>query len=871
MPRRADRSGRRRDSGAKAPPRRPGPRTLSSRGSRQPSSLSTHSAPRLRDARFSPLPGPPTLLIGREQEVEAIKRELQGDQVRLLTLTGPPGIGKTRLALQVARELQTEFEHGAVFVDLAPISDPGLVIYTLARDLNVREGPQIDHDPQGALARRIREFLQQRRLLMLFDNFEQVIDAGPQVAELLATCPGLKVLVTSRERLRVRWEHEFAVAPLTVPDLTRLPEASALLQVPAVGLFVDRALAVKRDFTLTEANARAVAEICVRLDGLPLAIELASAYIKVLPPDALLQRLQNRLDLLDGGPRDLPIRQQTLRTAIAWSYDLLEPSEQALFRRMAVFAGGCALEAVEAVSAEDGGGAEILQRIASLIDKNLVLTDTRHPLEPRFRLLESLREFGLEQLARSEELEQTQRRHAAFFLALANESGPESRGPRQVEWFDRLEREHDNFRAALQSSLQRRDAETALRLAGALTRFWNVHCHWTEGRVWFEKALASGHGSAAARAEALHGAGVLAGEQGDLPRAVALVEASHTLYKDLGDTRNVGQTLWYQGVLAHYGRDLQRATALVEEALTIAQQIGDKKGIAFTRYTLGRITFARGDYTRAAALLEEGVGLIREFGDKWGLAYMLSILGVVALALGDPGRAVTVMEESAALFRELEDRRGIADNLHALGWVAERGGDFERAADLLTESLIICRELDLKGDIAEALEAAAGVALGWGLPGQAARFLGASEALRKTIHGWPPSPFYHAEFQRRLTAISSMLREEAVTKALAAGASLPLDRVMEQALAVLHAPSVAVAKTGGRVPERPGMPLSRREQEVAALVAAGCSNREIAAALFVSERTAEFHVQGILNKLGFRSRAQIAVWAVEHGIVRFTP
>ncbi len=490
------------------------------------------------------LPVQPTSLIGREKEVAAVLDLLQREEVRLLTLTGPGGTGKTRLGLQVAAELAERFTDGVFFVNLAPISDPELVVPTLAQTLNVKE------IAEQTLLDLLKASLHWKHLLLLLDNFEQVLGAAVYVADLLAACPNLKVMVTSRMTLHIRGEQEYAVPPLAVPDPKHLPDLVVLSQYEAVALFIQRAQAARPEFQVSNANAPAVAEICVRLDGLPLAIELAAARIKVLPPRALLARLGQRLAVLTNGPRDAPVRQQTLRNTIKWSYDLLDSQEQQLFQRLSVFAGGCTLEAIESVCAAFGDEVgTVLDAVASIIDKSL-LQQTEQKVrqeggEPRLVMLETIREYGLERLKGDGEREAIQQAHADYYLALAEDTEPELAGPRQAVWLERLEREHDNLRAAMQWSLEPGEdghrREMALRLGGALQRFWIVRGHWSEGRNFLERALAeSKEVAASVQVKALITAANLAHVQADNDRAEALAEKSWALCKELGDTRGLG-------------------------------------------------------------------------------------------------------------------------------------------------------------------------------------------------------------------------------------------------------------------------------------------------------------------------------------------
>jgi len=476
------------------------------------------------DVRLNNLPIQPTPLLGREREVAEIADLLRREDVRLLTLTGTGGTGKTRLALQSAAELIDEFEDGVFFVALAPISDPELVASTLAEALSVSEsaGRPLKED--------LRNYLSNRELLLVLDNFEQVVDAAPLVGELLSGCPGLKALTTSRISLRIYGEHEYAVSPLEMPDPMHLPPIETLRQYEAIRFFTERARAANAHFSLTNENATVVAEICARLDGLPLAIELAAARIKLLSPQAMCSRLGNPLRFLTGGARDLPERQRTLRGAIAWSHALLDEGEQALFARLSVFSGGCVLDAVEAVCEAEGDlFVDVLEGLSSLLDKSLLRQEEMVEEEPRFVMLETIREYARERLEVSGEAEEIRRLHAEYFVALAEQGASEQQGPEEAAWLERLDLEHDNMRAALSWMLESEEAGAGLRLSGALWRFWWMRGHYSEGRRWLEEALAKDGRASAVRAKALEAVGWLADDQGDIDRAVAAAEEGLSL------------------------------------------------------------------------------------------------------------------------------------------------------------------------------------------------------------------------------------------------------------------------------------------------------------------------------------------------------
>jgi predicted ATPase len=541
------------------------------------------------------LPVSLTSLVGREQEVAQICAWLHRPEVRLLTLTETGGVGKTRLALAIAQHVLGEFPDGVYFVTLAPVSDPGWVTATIAQALSLWEAGD------RPLLEQVREYLREKHLLLLLDNFEQVVAAAPQVTDVLTSCPHVSVLVTGRAALHLSGEHEFAVSPLAVPDLAQLPVLADLARVATVRLFVERAQAVKADFQLTGANAHTIAEICIHLDGLPLAIELAAARIKLLPPQALLKRLSHQLDLLTSGAHDLPSRQQKLRNTIQWSYDLLSPQEQGLYRKLSVFVDGCTLEAAEAVCGAGSHQAmEVLERVASLVDKSLLQQAEQVGDEPRLIMLEAIREFGLERLAAHREGEAARDAHASYYLWLAEEAEPYLVRAEQGEWLDRLEREHENLRAALSWLIERGDRETALRLAGALWRFWWMHGHLSEGRGFLEGMLPAPHTVAASiRAKALVGAGVLTGAQGYYAQAETLCAEGLRLFRELEDQRGISTALWMLGRVAYNRSQYAVARTVAEEALALSRQTGDAWGITSSLENLTSVALDEGKYDEA--------------------------------------------------------------------------------------------------------------------------------------------------------------------------------------------------------------------------------------------------------------------------------
>jgi predicted ATPase/transcriptional regulator with XRE-family HTH domain len=756
-------------------------------------------------------------LIGREREGALAHDLLCQPRTRLLTLTGPPGIGKTRLALHVAAELADPFADGVFFVDLAPVSDPALVVPTVVRTLGL---PPAGDRP---IERVLLDYVGGRRMLLLLDNFEQVLDAAPAVVQLLQASPWLKVLVTSREALHVQGEHRLPLSPLGLPDQRRLPAVAGLAAYPAVALFVERAQAVDPAFALTAENAADVVAVCLGLAGLPLAIELAAAHTPHLPPSALRDALGSQLTLLTGGPRDLPARQQTLRGAIAWSYDLLADHEQHLFRALGVFMGGFTADAVDGISA-GWPAAPVAPSVTllALADKYLVQDDRppapRDPL--RFDLLPAVREYALEQLARHGETAETRRRHAAYYLALAEQAELHRHGPQMARWLDRLEREHDNLRAALGWALAA-DPAAALHLAAATWFFWGIRGYWSEGREYLAAALA---GAAAldpatvghARAQALYGAAILAGRQGDHPAGRPLLEQCLLLARQGGDRHMVAGALRVLGNTAHVQGDFAAARSLYEQSLALSRELGDQPRIALALVELGGLTLMGADYAAAHALFADALTRFQEQGDLRNGALVLGSQGSLAGHQGNFPAARALLEQSLAVLRELDDTAEIVLVNVNLGIVAYAAGDYPAARARFEQSLALIEEEGVTvstGDIlfqlgcvayavgdyaaagvrfqqaqtqaqeqqnplltARCLAGLGAVAVGQGRPDGAAhgaRLLGAAAAPLRA-HGDALPPWARRDHEQWRAAARAALGDAAFAAAFAAGQALPL-------------------------------------------------------------------------------------------------
>jgi predicted ATPase/DNA-binding CsgD family transcriptional regulator len=810
------------------------------------------------------LPAQRSAFVGREHAVVEVKRAMA--TTRVLTLTGVGGSGKTRLALEVARNLAGTYRHGAWLVELAPLTEGALVPQAVATALGVRE------QPGRALSVTLADALSEREMLLMLDNCEHLVEAAACLVEvLLDSCPDLRILATSREALGIAGEVNWTVPPLSVPDLQHSTSVEELANFESLRLFVERARYRRPAFALTPQNAKTVAEICRRLDGIPLAIELAAARVGVLSVDQIVARLEDSLRLLTTGGRTAPPRQQTLRGTLDWSYGFLSEPEQILFNRLSIFAGGWTLEAAEAVVA--GGALEeedVLDRLSDLVNKSLVEAEGGVGEALRYRMLEPVRQYGQERLETSGEADVVRRRHALFFLTLIEESEPRLWGPEEVTWLERLDSENGNLRAALSWALEQAEVELGLRLAAGLRWFWYARGYYGEGRGWLEEVLAKdSRAPRTARARALDAVGWLAHDQGDIARTVAAAEEG----LKLGAEAEIGGSCAASfrnmlGEAARHRGDYERATELFEEGLAIYRRAADRRGIAWSLGNLANVASDRGDYERAVKLYEKGIALCKALGGAQPLGDYLSTLGYEFLLQGDYERATALNEEAATLLRNQGFRGGLQYALDNLGWAALLRGEHKKAKALHEESLALCKEL---GDQLVASESLDGLACAAGAEGEAeraARLFGAAQALREAV-GYQRTPRESTLRAPYLAAIHSRLDEMTREAAFAQGRKMTLDEAIEYALSAEEPhtlPSPAQEQLPSSKPEHPAR-LTTREVEVLRLVAEGLTNAQIAKELFISPRTVHRHLNSIYHKLGVSSRAAATRFAVEHGLV----
>jgi predicted ATPase/DNA-binding CsgD family transcriptional regulator len=761
------------------------------------------------------LPASLTSFIGRERELVEVQARLAG--ARLVTLTGVGGCGKTRLALEVARTVLDRYPDGVWLVERAALADAALVPQTVAAVFDLRELPG------QAVANALATSLRGRNLLLVLDNCEHLLDACARLVDgLLRACPELRVLVTSREALGITGEIAWRVPSLPVPDPQHLPPFTQLGQSPAVRLFVERAAAVQPQFALSERNAAMVAQVCQRLDGIPLALELAAARIEALSVEQLAARLDQRFRLLTGGSRTALPRQQTLHATLDWSYDLLSEPERHLFNRLAVFAGGWTLEAAEAVGAGDGIEPEgVLDLLQHLVRKSLVVAEESGDSAERYRLLETLRQYAHERLVMAGELETVQQRHALAYLALAEEVEPRS-GERA--WHHRLIAEHANLRTALRWLIDHNDVEHGVRLGGRLGDVWVWGGFVTEGRAQLQRLLA------------LPGASLTSPEWGQLLRVAGFVDT--------------------------FAGEFATARARLERAVAVRRALADPQ-LARTISDLGQVAREQADYAAAQAWLEESLLVCEAVGDRRWFARTLDRLGTVAQALGQYGLARSRYEHSLALAREVGDRTEVAWSLHNLGCLALDQHEYATARERLTQSLTSRLDNDSIGFVHGLAEFAC-LAAAEGRPAAALRLAGATAALTQQT-GIIVQPTERGRYEHWLAQARQALGEDAAEAAWAEGQRMRLEQALAYALAPHEAVGVSAAAERSAAPA--GTELTQRQREVAALIARGLSNRQIGEALVITERTVAAHVEHILNKLGFSSRTQIALWAAEQGLL----
>ena len=808
------------------------------------------------DASAHNLPAPRTSFVGREREMVEVKRKLA--MTSLLTLIGTGGSGKTRLTLEVARDLIGAYPDGVWLVELAPLSEGALVPQVVATTLRVQE------QPGRPLLESLIDALGDKQMLVILDNCEHLIESAARLTDtLLDSCPRLRVLATSREPLGATGELGWLVPSLSVPQAQHYPTIEELEGYESARLFADRASKRHPGFELTPENVTAVAQVCARLEGIPLAIELAAARVGMLSAEQISERLGHSLKLLKGDDRTADHRHQTLRATLDWSYELLSEPEQVLFRRFGAFAGGFTLEAAESVGA--GGDIEeedVLELLSYLVDKSLVVTEESWERGARYRLLEPVRQYAREKLRVSGEAEAVGRRHAEFFFALAEEAELELIRPRQAEWLDRLETEHDNLRAALSWALER-EVDLGPRMAGALCRFWHTRGYLSEGRRYLEEAVARSHVvPATVRAKALEGLGWIAEPQGDYERARVAYEKSLELYRSSKDKRGVANALGDLGSLALDQGDYARATSLLEESLTLHRELGSKEEVVGVLNGLGVLASADGDRERSVSFFSEALALSRGSGSVRKNAVSLGNLGITMLVHGDTEQATVLLDESLALFRGIGDSSNIAIGLMYSALAALTRGDHERVKALSEESLKLLQKVEDKQHIADCLEIMAGGAGAQGQAQRAARLWGAAEAMREDI-GVPLQPEDRKLLDPYLATARSSLGEVAWQATLAEGRAMMTEQAIEYALSaeepVLRPPGVRRSGGGSAA-------LTPREEEVAVLVSRGLTNRQIASELSISEHTVATHITKVLKKLGLSSRSRLSAWVAERGL-----
>ena len=854
---------------------------------------------------LSNMPEQLTSFIGREREIVEIKKRLT--MTRLLTLTGAGGCGKTRIALEVAKSVSDQYPDGAWFVDLSPLADSALLPQAVASALGVWEVPD------RGLTSTLVEYLRPLKVLLLLDNCEHMVEACRALAStLLKSCPSLQIVATSREALGTPGEIAWPVPSLSVPNPRDTHSVESVVHYEAVALFMDRALFRRPDFSLRPENVTAVAQLCHRLDGIPLAIELAAARVKVLSVEQILTLLDERFRLLTGGTEVTLPRHQTLRALMDWSHDLLSEPERMLLRSLSIFAGGFTLEAAEAVCGGLTSVYELIELLSRLVDKSLLVMEERGG-EAHYRLLETIRQYAEEKLEAAGEMSGLRDRHLNCYLGLAEESEDELLTERQAFWLGRLEDQHDNLRAALawsQSKAHKNEVE--LRLAGALTWFWYFHAYITEGRAWIEGALrhAGPEKKTAPYAKALSAAGLMAYVQsdyitarsrledalslwrllehergtaitqtflgrvavreGNFAEARALLEESASLFRETSDIWGLALSLDSLGEVALEQGDRELATALHGESLALHRERGHKWGIALELGSFGRVALQLGDYAAARTGLEEGLAIQMEIGDKWAAAWILHNLGEVALYEGDYEQAGAHCAESLALFEGLGDKRGIAASLHMLGRIAQSKGEPDRAEGLFHEGLRLGYDLADKMHISLCLIGLARVAEVMRQPERAMQLFGAADALLRLSE---KKPVYaeRDKLEQDVASVKVQLGKDGWEQAWTVGSRMTLEQAVSFAQ---HSVNVGQAKAVtslaedpvGRTPKH-NDELTDREKEVLSLIAQGLTDTQVAGRLYLSNRTVQSHARSIYSKLGVNTRTAAARYAVEHKLV----
>ncbi|HEV2065487.1 MAG TPA: tetratricopeptide repeat protein [Thermomicrobiales bacterium] len=837
--------------------------------------------------QIEPLPNPLTSTVGREHEVEAALRFLATADLRLLTLTGPGGVGKTRLALRSARRIKTALGMDVAFVNLAPIVEPALVRAAIAQAIGVSVG---DH---RTLMSRLVQAIGDRSLLLVLDNFEQVISECVMVAELLSQCPNVKALVTSRMPLHIQGEQEFPVPPLDLPDFNSPMGLREVAENDAVALFVQRAKATTPEFELTRRNAETVAAICSRLDGLPLAIELAAARIRIFTPESLLARLNDRLAVLTGGPRDMPSRQRTMRSAIQWSYDLLSREEQVVFQRLAIFSGSFSLGAateildfpVGSTSASPDApyspdSPDVLECLLSLLDKSLIVRVTTGSDEYRFRMLQTIREFGLAQLERSGDTDLLRARLLRFYCDLIAAQEADFIGPDQHIVMRRLDSEVGNLRIALQAGLDLEQPAglSGLRLASMLWRYWLVRGQLSEGTRWLSRSLSLATDVPAGdRAQALNNLGNLSLELGQYTKAQACYEQSLELYRSVDDKSGMGDELNNLGLIDLIQGNFAPARKLLEQSLAYRRELDDTSSLPSTLTNLGDIATYEGDYDAATAYQSEALSIRRSIGNKRGIALSCHNLGMIASLRGDLDTADRWFTEGMTYANELDDAYSRASILLGQGRLAIRRGLFPDAMELLTQSLQILQTMGSRRLLAEVVDAlAAGGAIA-GHHETAARLIGSTASMREG-HKIGINARSVIEYEGLVETLAQHLGETGFQHEFDTGKRMTLDAATEQALLLAREITTTPRKeattatddlaTEDRASQALAdqLGLTAREREVLVLIVDGLTDKEIADRLFISPRTAMTHVGNVLSKLGVNNRRMAARVAIERGL-----